>query len=205
MKRVVYAGSSSAYGGASGASQDEETPLQPLSPYAAAKLSGELYMEAFAATFGLETSRVRFFNIFGPRQRADSPYSGVIAIFIAALAANRAPTIHGDGLQARDFTYVTDAVQALLKAATVPAAVGRVYNIGTGKSQTVVDLVATLKQLLHYRVEPVFGPARPGDVRTSCADIRRARAELGFEPEVTFEEGLRRTIDWYRGEATSTN
>jgi UDP-glucose 4-epimerase len=198
VRRVVYAGSSSAYGSASGASQDEATPLQPLSPYAAAKLAGELYMEAFAATYGLATARVRFFNIFGPRQRADSPYSGVIAIFIAAMSSGRAPLVHGDGLQARDFTFVSDAVQALLKAATASSAVGRVYNIGTGTSQSVLALIAALNRLLATNLTPQFGLPRSGDVRMSCADIRRARAELGYEPQTEFQEGLQRTLDWYR-------
>ena len=134
-RRVVYAASASAYGGASDpAGQGEETPLCALSPYAAAKLAGEFYLQAFAATYGIETVRLRFFNVFGPRQRADSPYSGVIAIFAAALAAGRTPTIHGDGLQSRDFVYVADVAKALMLAADTPGVSGRVYNVGTGGS-----------------------------------------------------------------------
>src|SRR5262249_13269630 len=131
VKRVVYAASASAYGIPEGDIQSETTPIRPLSPYAAAKLAGELYCESFAATYGLETVRLRFFNIFGPRQRADSPYSGVIAIFVAALTEGRIPTVFGDGLQTRDFTSVRDVVQALTKAAEVPGISGEVFNLGT--------------------------------------------------------------------------
>ncbi len=195
VRRVVYAASSSAYGPASDpAGQDEDTPLLPLSPYAAAKLAGEHYLEAFAASYGLETVRLRFFNIFGPRQRADSPYSGVIAIFAAALAAGRTPTIHGDGLQARDFVYVSNAVQALTKAAEVPGVSGRVYNVGTGRSVNLLELVAALNRVLGTNVTPTHGPARAGDVRFSLAKIDRIRSELGYEPTITVEEGLRRTV-----------
>jgi UDP-glucose 4-epimerase len=201
VRRVVYAGSSSAYGIPAGDVQTEDDPPRPLSPYAAAKLAGELYAESFAATYGLETVRLRFFNVFGPRQRADSPYSGVIALFTAALNAGRAPTVHGDGLQSRDFVYVTDVVRALRKAAEVPGLSGRVYNIGTGKSVTVVDLVAALNRQLGTRLSPIHGPVRAGDARHSRADIGRARRELGYEPVVPFEDGLGRTLAWYRATA----
>lgn len=198
VRRVVYAASSSAYGGASGeGGQTEDQPLNALSPYAAAKLAGELYMQAFAHTYGIETVRLRFFNIFGPRQRADSPYSGVIALFTAAMAAGKAPTVHGDGLQSRDFTYVANAVQALMKAAEAPEVSGNVYNVGTGQSITVLQLVETLNRILGTQLQPQHGPPRPGDVRYSRADIRRTRRDLGYEPQVMFEEGLRRTVQWY--------
>ena len=198
-RRVVYAASSSAYGGwSSQEGQSEDIPLQPLSPYAAAKLAGEFYAQAFSSTYGLETVRVRFFNIFGPRQRADSPYSGVIALFIAALVEGRAPTIFGDGLQSRDFTYVDNAVQALTKAADVTGVSGRVYNIGIGTSITLLDLLDALNRLLGSKVSPQHQPPRPGDVRYSRADISRARRELDYEPDVSFEEGLKRTLRWYR-------
>jgi UDP-glucose 4-epimerase len=201
VRRVVYAASSSAYGGASSEDgQTEDTPLKALSPYAAAKLAGELYMQAFTATYTLETVRVRFFNIFGPRQRADSPYSGVIALFIAAMTADKPPTVHGDGLQSRDFTYVTNAVQALQKAAGAPKqAVGEVYNVGTGSSVSVLDLVAALNKLMGKNLKPVHGPTRAGDVKFSKADISRTRRDLGYAPDVTFEEGLKRTLAWYHG------
>ncbi|MCZ2341961.1 MAG: GDP-mannose 4,6-dehydratase [Bacteroidales bacterium] len=199
-RRVVYAASSSAYGGASSAAgQTEDLLPTALSPYAAAKLAGEYYMQAFAATYGLETVRVRFFNIFGPRQRADSPYSGVIAIFTALMAAGQAPCVHGDGLQSRDFTYVTNAVQALRKAADAPAEIvsGNVYNIGTGRSITVLDLVNALNTILDTHLTATHGPTRAGDVRYSLADISRTRRDLGYDPTVSFEEGLRKTVGWY--------
>jgi UDP-glucose 4-epimerase len=198
VRRVVYAASSSAYGIPAGDVQTESDPLSPLSPYAAAKLAGEMYAQSFTAAFGLETVRLRFFNIFGPRQRADSPYSGVIALFAAALSAGRTPTIFGDGLQTRDFTFVTDVVQALMRAAETPSISGRVYNIGTGRGTSVLDLVAALNRQLGTNIEPRHAPARAGDVRHSCADISRARRELGYEPKVTFEEGLSKTLAWYR-------
>ena len=137
----------------------------------------------------------------GPRQRADSPYSGVIALFIAAMGAGRAPTVHGDGLQSRDFTYVANAVQALIKAAEAPGVSGNVYNVGTGRSVTVLDLVAALNRLLGTRLVPKHVPPRAGDVRFSRADISRARRDLGYEPAVSFEEGLERTLRWYREKA----
>jgi UDP-glucose 4-epimerase len=199
VRRVVFAASSSAYGGLSDPNgQTEDAPVQPLSPYAAAKLAGELYCQAFAATYGLETVRVRFFNIFGPRQRADSPYSGVIALFIAAMTAGKTPTVHGDGLQSRDFTYVANAVQALMRAADTPGVSGRVYNVGTGDSITVLDLITALNRLLGTDVKPIHSEPRAGDVRYSRADIRKALQELGYDPDVTFTDGLERTLRWYQ-------
>jgi UDP-glucose 4-epimerase len=200
VRRVVYAASSSAYGIPTGDVQTEADPVQPLSPYAAAKLAGELYLQAFAATYGLETVRLRFFNVFGPRQRADSPYSGVIALFAAALNAGRPPTIFGDGLQSRDFVYVTDVVQALTRAAEAPDVSGRVYNIGTGRSTTLLELAAELNRQLGTNLPPLHGPARAGDVRHSRADISRACRELGYEPAVSFEDGLAETLRWYRSQ-----
>jgi UDP-glucose 4-epimerase len=198
VRRVVYAASSSAYGIPVGDVQTEADPLTPLSPYAAAKLAGELYMQAFATTYGLETVRLRFFNIFGPRQRADSPYSGVIALFSAALTGGRTPTIFGDGLQSRDFTYVTDVVQALLKAAKAANVAGNVYNVGTGTSVSLLDLIAALNRLLGTNATPIHAPARAGDVRHSRADISRTRRDLGYEPRVKFEAGLAETLRWMR-------
>jgi UDP-glucose 4-epimerase len=198
VRRVVYAASSSAYGGSSDpAGQTEAQVPAALSPYAAAKLAGEYYMQAFAATYGLETVRLRFFNIFGPRQRADSPYSGVIALFTAAMARGEPPKVLGDGLQSRDFTYVENAVQALAKAAEAPDVSGNVYNVGTGQSVTVLDLVAALNKVLGTDLAPTFGPPRAGDVRFSKADVRHTRRDLGYEPTVPFEDGLRRTVAWY--------
>jgi UDP-glucose 4-epimerase len=198
VRRVVYAASASAYGIPDGDTQSERTPVRPLSPYAAAKLAGEVYCEAFAATYGLETVRLRFFNIFGPRQRADSPYSGVIAIFTAALTEGRTPTIFGDGGQTRDFTYVTDVVQALLLAAEKPGVSGEVFNVGTGQGISLLDLVAALNRQLGTAIQPKHAPSRAGDIRHSRADISNARSLLGYEPAVSFEEGLARTLAWYR-------
>ena len=199
VRRVVYAGSSSAYGGySSEQGQTEDLPLNALSPYAAAKLAGEFYMQAFAAVYGIETVRLRFFNIFGPRQRADSPYSGVIALFIAAMNEGRTPTINGDGLQSRDFTYVANAVQAVLKAAQAPDVSGKVFNVGTGRNITVLDLVAALNTILGKQLVPQHGPARAGDPRFSLADISRTQQYLGYEPDVTFAEGLQKTLQWHQ-------
>ena len=202
VRRVVYAASSSAYGGAGGnqpadGGQTEGQLPAAKSPYAAAKLAGEFYMQAFAAAYGIETVRLRFFNIFGPRQRSDSPYSGVIALFVAAMARGEAPIVHGDGRQARDFTYVANAVQALTKAAEAPEVSGNVYNVGTGRSVSVLDLIAALNRVLGTDLEPAFGPSRTGDVRFSRADVRRTREDLGYDPAVSFEEGLRKTVQWY--------
>jgi UDP-glucose 4-epimerase len=197
VRRVVYAASSSAYGIPLGDVQTESDPLQPLSPYAAAKLAGELYAQSFTAAFGLETVRLRFFNIFGPRQRADSPYSGVIALFAAALSEGRTPTVYGDGLQSRDFTFVKDVVQALTRAAEAPGVSGRVYNIGTGRGTSVLDLIAALNRQLGTALAPRHAPARAGDVRHSRADITAARRDLGFQPAVTFEDGLAQTLTWH--------
>ncbi len=201
VKRVVFAGSSSAYGGYSTPDgQTEDLLPNALSPYAAAKLAGEYYMQAFAATYGIETVRLRFFNIFGPRQRADSPYSGVIAIFTAAMTADKAPTVHGDGLQSRDFTYVGNCVQAIVKASEAPGVSGKVYNVGMGSSVTVLGLVEALNKLMGKSLKVSHGETRAGDVRYSQADITRTRADLGYSPTVSFEDGLAKTLAWYRGE-----
>ncbi|HVK10987.1 MAG TPA: NAD-dependent epimerase/dehydratase family protein [Gemmataceae bacterium] len=201
VKRVVFAGSSSAYGGYSTPDGQTEALLpNALSPYAAAKLAGEYYMQAFAATYGIETVRLRFFNIFGPRQRADSPYSGVIAIFTAAMTADKAPMVHGDGLQSRDFTYVGNCVQAIVKASEAPGVSGKVYNVGMGSSVTVLGLVAALNKLMGKSLKVNHGETRAGDVRYSQADISRTRADLGYSPTVSFEDGLAKTLAWYRGE-----
>jgi UDP-glucose 4-epimerase len=198
VRRVVYAASSSAYGDIAGTVRSESEPVSPLSPYAAAKLSGEHYCRCFSVVYGLETVRLRFFNIFGPRQDAKSPYSGVIALFIAAMLAGRAPRIDGDGRQSRDFTYIDNAVDAVVKALDAGPANGNVYNIGIGQSSSVLDLVRELNKILGKSIEPTFGPARPGDVRHSEADITLARRDLGYEPTVSFALGLERTLAFQR-------
>jgi UDP-glucose 4-epimerase len=197
-RRFVYAASSSAYGGTPGSLRTEDDPTVPLSPYAAAKLTAEHYCQAYTTVYGLETVRLRFFNVFGPRQNADSPYTGVIALFCKAMAEGRVPIIHGDGLQSRDFTYVDNSVQALLKAADAPAASGKVYNIANGGSTTVLDLIRHLNDILGTNLQGTFAPSRPGDVRHSQADITRARRDLGYEPSVSFAIGLRWTLEALR-------
>ncbi len=194
VKRVVYAGSCSCYGDLSGGTRVESDPLRPLSPYAAAKLAGEHYCTSFGAVYGLETVRLRFFNVYGPRQDASSPYSGVIALFIAALRAGRQPTIYGDGLQSRDFVYIADVVRALRRAAEAPAAAGKVYHIGTGRSSTSLQLLDHLNQVMGANIKPIHAPPRPGDLRESRADIQFARRDLDYEPRVSFLEGLRLTV-----------
>src|SRR5262249_2178792 len=198
VRRVVYAGSSSAYGDQPGEFRKETDPLLPLSPYAAAKLAGEHYCSCCTAAYGLETVRLRFFNVFGPRQDARSPYSGVIALFLTAMLEGKTPTIFGDGLQARDFVYVENVVEALRLAADAKAAVGQVFNVGVGRSITILDLVADLNRLPKPNIKPQPGPPRAGDIRFSCPDISKARRDLGFDPKVTFAEGLARTLDWAR-------
>ncbi len=197
-RRVVYAASASAYGIPTGEVQKESDPVNPLSPYAAAKLAGEVYCQAFAATYGLETVRLRFFNIFGPRQRADSPYSGVIAIFAALLAAGKTPTVFGDGQQTRDFTYVSDVVDCLLLASEKPGVSGDVFNVGTGHPTSLLDLIAALNKALGTDVTPKHADARQGDIRHSRADISRTVARLGYSPRVAFADGLAKTLAWLR-------
>lgn len=194
VRRLVYAGSSAAYGDQPGTERLEADALIPLSPYAAAKLAGEHYCSAYTTSHGLETVRLRFFNVFGPRQDALSPYSGVIAIFINLMKQGKKPVIYGDGTQARDFVYVANVVQALCLAADSKAAVGQVYNIGNGASTTILELVKDLNELLGRHIDPTHQPPRAGDVRLSQADITRARNELGYQPTVSFREGLGRTL-----------
>lgn len=201
VRRVVYAGSASAYGVPAGPVQHEDDPLSPLSPYAAAKLAGEMYLQAFGASFGLETARLRFFNVYGPRQRPDSPYSGVIALFAKALIEGRRPTILGDGLQTRDFVFVRDVVAALMAAGERPEVVGQVVQVGTGQPTTLLELVTTLARVLGREVQPAFGQARVGDIRHSCANLDRIRQVLGYVPTVSLEQGLRETLNWMRDSA----
>jgi UDP-glucose 4-epimerase len=198
VRRVVYAASSSAYGDRPGQVRSEEEPVSPMSPYAVAKLAGEHYCRSFTRVYGLETVRLRFFNIFGPRQSPHSPYSGVIPLFIAAMSAGKPPQVQGDGLQSRDFTYVDNAVQAVMKAAETPAAVGKVYNVGNGGNSSLLDLIRILNELLGTHIQPVHVAPRKGDVRHSQADISQVRADLGYDPHVPLKEGLRRTIAAYR-------
>ncbi len=197
VRRVVYAGSSSAYGDQPNMSKRETDLPGPLSPYAAAKLAGEHYCKAFHATYGLETVVIRYFNVFGPRQDPDSEYSAVIPIFITKMAKGERPTIYGDGKQSRDFTYIENVVQGNLSAADADGAVGRSVNVACGTQFTLLQLVAAINEVLDTDIEPIFEDARVGDVRESLADITLARDVLDYEPQVDFGEGLRRSIEYY--------
>jgi len=201
VKRLVYAGSSSAYGNTPTLPKQEDMPTAPLSPYALQKLVAEQYAAMFTRLYGLETVTIRYFNVFGPRQDPSSPYSGVISLFISALAEGRRPTIYGDGEQTRDFTYVANVVDGVLRACAAPGASGTVINVATGGRISLNALFRTLRDILGVRVEPIYAEPRAGDVRDSQADITRARTLLGYEPTVSLEEGLRKTVEWYRESA----
>jgi UDP-glucose 4-epimerase len=205
VKRVIYAASSSAYGDAPTLPKREDMPPNPISPYAVAKLASEYYMASFFRCYGLETVALRYFNIFGPRQDPTSPYSGVLAKFITQMLKGEQPTIHGDGSQSRDFTYVDNVVQANLLACKAPASevAGRVFNVATGTRIDLNEMFGVLKKLTGYPGEVKHGPERAGDVKHSLADLSRAEKHLGYKPQVNFEEGLRRTVDWYRSREKS--
>ena len=198
VRRVVFAASSSAYGDQPNSSKRETDLPAPLSPYAAAKLAGELYCHAFFHTYGLQTVCLRYFNVFGPRQDPDSPYSAVIPLFITAMLAGRRPIIYGDGLQSRDFTFVENVVQGNLLAADAEGVAGLTMNVATGRSVTLLDLLAALNRSLGLNIKPEFAAPRAGDVRESLADITVARHKLEFEPTISLQEGLDRSIAFYR-------
>lgn len=198
VRRLVYAASSSAYGNSAAPAKREDAAPGPLSPYAAAKLAGEYYCRAFGEVYGFEAVCLRYFNVFGPRQRPGGPYSAVIPLFMDAMLAGRRPVIFGDGTQSRDFTFVANVVRANLLAAAAPGVGGKVYNAACGRSVTLLDLVAGINALLGSRIEPEFAPPRAGDVTHSLADVSRARADLGYEPAVGVEEGLRTCLEYYR-------
>jgi len=202
VRRIVYAASSSAYGDQPTQPKQEDMSPLPLSPYAVQKLTCEYYIQAFYRAYGLEGICLRYFNIFGPRQAADSPYSGVIAQFTFKMMAGETPTIFGDGLTSRDFNYVDNAVHANLLACQAPSAVatGRVFNIGTGKSHTLNEVYAAIAEQIGFAGKPNYGPPRAGDIKHSLADITRASQELGYQPKVHFHDGLRKTVAWYLSE-----
>ena len=201
VKRVVYAASSSVYGDTPTLPKHEAMTPNPISPYAVAKLASEHYMVSFYRCYGLETVALRYFNIFGPRQDPSSPYSGVLAKFITVMLRGEQPTIFGDGEQSRDFTYIDNAVDANLLACVAPAerAAGHVFNVATGKQVTLNETFRALQKLTGYSGQPAYGAERGGDIKHSLADISKAEASLGYKPKVDFEEGLRRTVAWYRG------
>jgi nucleoside-diphosphate-sugar epimerase len=198
VKRVVYAGSSSAYGDTPTLPKIETMGTAPLSPYALQKLVAEQYCQMFTRLYGLETVTIRYFNVFGPRQDPSSPYSGVISLFIRALVEGRQPTIYGDGEQTRDFTYVANVVDGVLRACTAPDASGEVINVATGGRISLNELFRVLKTLTGATVEPTYGETRAGDVRDSQADIGKARRLLGYEPSVALDKGLEQTVAWFR-------
>jgi len=198
VKRFVYAASSSVYGDQPTSSKRETDLPLPLSPYAVAKLTGEYYCQAYFHSFGLETVGIRYFNVFGPRQDPESPYSAVIPLFVSRILTGHRPIIYGDGLQSRDFTYVANVVHGNLLAAERPNIGGRVINVADGGQTTLLQLLTLLSQMLGRSIEPDFQPARVGDVRESLADITLARRLLGYEPKVRLEEGIKRTIAYYR-------
>jgi nucleoside-diphosphate-sugar epimerase len=202
VKRLVYAGSSSAYGDTPTLPKREDMPTKPLSPYALQKLVGEQYCQMFTQLYGFPTVTTRYFNVFGPRQDPGSPYSGVISLFATALLEGRAPIIHGDGEQTRDFTYVANVVDGVLRACEAPNVGGDVLNVATGRRTSLNELLRALNNLVKADVHPIFKETRAGDVRDSQADISKARALLGYEPSVSFEDGLRRTLDWCTASAS---
>ncbi len=199
VRRIVYAASSSAYGDQPTQPKQEDMSPLPLSPYAVQKLTCEYYIQSFYRAYGLEGICLRYFNIFGPRQAADSPYSGVIAQFTYKMMAGETPTIFGDGLTSRDFTFVDNAVSANLLACQAPSevATGRVFNIGTGKSHTLNEVYSVIAGQLGFTRKPNYGPPRAGDIQHSLASIERASKELGYSPKVDFYEGLQKTVAWY--------
>jgi UDP-glucose 4-epimerase len=200
VRRVIYAGSSSAYGDTPTLPKHEGMAPNPISPYAVAKLAGEHYMKSFTRVYGLETVTLRYFNVFGPYQDPGSHYSGVLAVFSRLMLAGKQPTIHGDGEQSRDFTYIDNVVQANLLAAEAPAdkVSGQMMNVATGLRITLNETFRILCELTGYSGTPAYGQPRSGDIRDSLADIRRAEDLIGYRPLVDFREGLRRTVEWYR-------
>lgn len=200
VKRLVYAGSSSAYGDSPTLPKREDMPTKPQSPYALQKLVAEQYCQMFTQLYGLETVTIRFFNVFGPRQDPGSPYSGVISLFSTALLEGRVPMVYGDGGQTRDFTYVANVVDGVLRACEAPGVAGEVINVATAGRISLNHLLQTINEIVGTNITPKYAETRAGDVRDSQADISKAATLLGYKPLVTFEEGLRRTLEWCRTE-----
>jgi UDP-glucose 4-epimerase len=198
VKRVVFAGSSSAYGDTPTLPKHEGMPSNPLSPYALQKVIGEQYCQLFSRLYGLETVTTRFFNVFGPRQQPGSPYSGVISLFIEAVVEGRVPTIYGDGGQTRDFTFVSDVVDGVLRSCEAPDVSGEIINVAAGRRVSLLELLETLQEITGRRVTPAFAETRAGDVRDSQADIVRAQRLLDFKVNVPFRDGLEQTVEWFK-------
>ena len=199
-KRVVFASSSAVYGNASGVPADEGQPLKPISPYGVMKATNELYARVCADLYDIEIVGLRYFNVFGPRQDPASQYAAVVPLFVTAMLAGKRPTVHGDGRQSRDFSYVENVVAANVRACLAEGPVTGVYNVACGQSTAILDLVGMLNSILGTDIEPDFGPARAGDIRQSWANIEKARGVLGYEPLVSVEEGLEKTVEWYRNQ-----
>jgi nucleoside-diphosphate-sugar epimerase len=198
VKRFVYAASSSAYGDTPKLPKVETMPVNPLSPYAAAKLMGEYYCSVFYKVFGLETISLRYFNVFGPHQDPTSQYAAAIPAFVTSILKGKPPTVYGDGEQSRDFTYVDNVVEANLLAARAKKIQGEVVNIACGEAITVNAIIEMINEITGKKVKPIYAPARKGDVKHSLADITAARKLLGFKPVISFKDGLCKAIDWYR-------
>ena len=198
VRKVVYAASSSAYGDTLVLPKVETMPPNPKSPYAAQKLMGEYYCNAFSACYGLDATSLRFFNVYGPRQDPGSPYSGVISVFMSSLLQGTSPTIYGDGEQTRDFTYIDDVVELVIKTSKAPDVAGKVINAGNGNRYSLNQIWDMLQKIEGIEIPAKYGPPRAGDVRDSQADTTAAVRELGHKPRFTIEEGLRRTLQWYR-------
>jgi nucleoside-diphosphate-sugar epimerase len=203
VKRVVYAGSSAAYGNTPTLPKREDMAPNPLSPYALQKLVAEQYCQMFTRLYGLETVTIRYFNVFGPRQDPGSPYSGVISLFATALLGGRRPTIYGDGEQTRDFTYVANVVDGVLRACDAAAVAGEVINVATGGRISLNDLLGVMNRIVGGDVQAIYAEPRAGDVKDSQADISKARALLGYQPTVSLEEGLRHTLAWCRSDSAA--
>ena len=198
VKRVMFAASSSAYGETATLPKVETMQPQPISPYGVTKYVGELYLQTFGRCYGLENVALRYFNIFGPRQDPSSPYSGVLAKYCTSFLEETQPVVFGDGEQTRDFTYVDNAVQANILACEAPNVSGKVFNVGTGGRTSLNQVLKALGEVSGNRLQAKYEPPRDGDIRDSQADISQAREYLGYDPQVMFEEGLKKTFDWYR-------
>jgi len=200
VKRVIYAASSSAYGDQPVLPSKESMRPMPISPYAVQKLTGEYYLSSYWQVYGMETVSLRYYNVFGPRQSADSPYSGVLAKFIQQMLMGARPTIFGTGRQGRDFTYVANVVSANLLAALAPAenVAGKVFNIACGERHSLQDVYRALAKIIGFEGEPLYGPPRKGDILNSQADISAAKSAFGYEPAIGLNDGLERTVQWYR-------